>query len=52
MGVYKMNKFLNLHISGATPKKSFLSFWLTPILNVTAFLLFIATMLFLLVGCE
>jgi hypothetical protein len=52
MGVYKMNKFLNLHISGATPKKYFLSFWLTLTLNITAFLMVTFFLLFLLVGCE
>ena len=47
-----MNKFLNLHISGATPKQSFLSLWLTPILKVTVFFMVTSTMLFLLVRCE
>ncbi len=51
MGVYKMNKFLNLHINAATPKQSFVKLYSHVILQTTGFLMFIAFVLFLLVGC-
>lgn len=51
MGVYKMNKFLDLHIKAATPKQSIFKMYTYGIINTIAFLMFTATMLFILVGC-
>tara|TARA_R110002020_G_scaffold179276_2_gene372481 strand:+ start:1315 stop:1458 length:144 start_codon:yes stop_codon:yes gene_type:complete len=46
-----MNKFLDLHIKAATPKQSIFKMYTYGIINTIAFLMFTATMLFILVGC-
>ena len=51
MGICTMNKFLDLHIKAATPKQSLIKMYTHEIINTIAFLMFTATMLFLLVGC-